>query len=373
MISLLRRLKAWRIMFELGPARNIGRSFEEYFRYYIIRTLDEEGLFEYLSEPRDYGQILAHFGYRDSNYARELMDLLAVEDLYSGKARNVLIKERNRYRTNPDQPLPTFDEILARSGERYQGFGNMAVDMAGNIPRRLRGQPVEFTEGFEVEGREMLKNFDKLLSLRLYTVSRNAAFAFLEPRERAWLRGGKTLLDVGCGTGRETAELWLHLEGAAKITAVDPVAGLLKHAEENFAPLLDSIDAEHPQVTDTNRPVFRKASATQLPFDDNSFDAAFYAFILHWTPDPRQAVHEIARVVKPDGLIFGVQIMQPSWSPFVDIVIRSNENCNGFFWREEHRQWYAENGFECETVTPLGVFRAANGRYHNRQSENRVN
>lgn len=245
----------------------------------------------------------------------------------------------------------------------------MAVDIVRNIPRRLRGQPVEFTKGFEVKGREMLKNFDKLLSNRLYTVSRDAAFAFLERRDRDWLRSGKTLLDVGCGAGRETAELWLHLQGAAKITAVDPVAGLLEHAEGNFASLLDKIGPDHPPVTDANRPVFQKASATQLPFDDNSFDAAFYAFILHWTPDPRQAVREITRVVKPDGLIFGVQIMKPSWSPFVDIVIRSNENCSGFFWTEEHRQWYAENGFECETVTPLGIFRSSNKISGNGQPE----
>ena len=358
MTGVLRRLRAWRIMMKLGAARSIGSSFEEFFRYYIIDTMAVEGLFDYLTTPHNYGQILAHFGYTDSRYARELIDLLAIEDVYSGKSRNILIKEDNHYRLNPNQAIPTLDDAMARSDSRYQGFGNMAVDIVRNIPRRLRGQPVEFTEGFEVEGREMLKNFDKLLSNRLYTVSRSAAFAFLERQERTWLRDGKTLLDVGCGTGRETAELWLHLEGTARITAVDPVTGLLERAEANFDSLLDQIDTDHPSVTDANQPVFQKASATKLPFNDNSFDAAFYAFILHWTPNPRQAVREITRVVKPDGLIFGVQIMKPSWSPFVDIVIRSNENCSGFFWREEHRQWYAENGFDCETVTPLGVFRA---------------
>ncbi|GMR10784.1 MAG: hypothetical protein BMS9Abin28_1607 [Anaerolineae bacterium] len=351
MSSVVRRLRAWWHVLELGSARHLGANFDEIFRYHILQTLSDEGFFDYLAEPRNYGQILAHFGYTDSDYARDLFDVLVNDQ------RNVLIEEDSRYRLNPAQPLPTLEEVSARTDKRYQGFNHMAVDMVRNIPRRLRGQPVEFTEGFEAEGREMLKNFDKLLSLRLYTVSRNAAFAFLERRERAWLRG-KTLLELGCGAGRETVELWLHLGGDVRMTAIDPVAAMLERANQRLPALLDEIDPDHPPLTDANRPVFKEASAARLPFDDDRFDAAFYAYILHYTPDPRRVVREIVRVVKPDGLIFGVQIMKPYWSPHVDMVIRSNENSHGFFWREEHRQWYAENGFDCETVTPLGVFRA---------------
>jgi hypothetical protein len=66
----------------------------------------------------------------------------------------------------------------------------------------------------------------------------------------------------------------------------------------------------------------------------------------------------VTRVVKPDGLIFGCQVHKPYASPIMDIVMRSNDNSYGYFWPEEHKQWYAENGFTCEIVTPVGVLRA---------------
>jgi ubiquinone/menaquinone biosynthesis C-methylase UbiE len=314
--------------------------------------MEQEGLFDYLKEPRTYGEILARFGYVDSDYTRDLLTVLA-----EGKP-TALILEDGHYRVKPDHELPKLEEVIDRTDQRYQGFVNMGADMLDNIPRRLRGQPVEFTNSFAaLQGRGMISSFDKLLSIRFYTISRKAAFALLTRRDRAWLRG-KSLLEVGCGTGRETAELWLRLDGDIRITAIDPVPSMLARAEQDFPTFLKDMQPDHPPVTPANRPVFQEASGMQLPFEDHSFDAAFYAYILHWTADPRQVVSEIVRVVKPEGLIFGVQVAKPYWSPYSDLIMRSNENSHGFFWREEHRQWYAENGFNCEITAPSGVFRA---------------
>jgi ubiquinone/menaquinone biosynthesis C-methylase UbiE len=195
-----------------------------------------------------------------------------------------------------------------------------------------------------------------VLGLQLYSAIRNGAFALLTAEERRWLPG-KTLLEVGCGSGRETAELWLKLKGDVQLTAVDAVAPMLELAQQNFTTMLDDIQPSHPPLTKENEPVFRLANATHLPFEDNSFDAVFYSLLLHWTSDPRRAIKEFVRVVKPGGLIFGSQSCKPYLSPYFDVVIRTNQNCYGVFWPEEYRQWYGKHGLEVEMLTPAGLFR----------------
>ncbi len=232
----------------------------------------------------------------------------------------------------------------------------MAEGIVRYIPNRLRDQTVEFTDSFEQYGRQLLVNFNKVLGMQVYSAIRNGAFALLTTEERQWLYG-KTLLNVGCGSGRETAELWIKLKGNVQLTAVDAVAPMLELAQKNFVAMLDDIQPSHPPLIKENEPVFKQANATHLPFEDNSFDAVFHSLLLHWTPDPRRAIKEFVRIVKPGGLIFGSQGCKPYLSPYFDIVIRTNYNCYGIFWPEEYRRWYAEHGLQVEMLTPAGLFR----------------
>ena len=51
------------------------------------------------------------------------------------------------------------------------------------------------------------------------------------------------------------------------------------------------------------------ASATALPFHDNSFDAVWSIHVLEHVPDPEPALLEMRRVLKPNGLLF----LSPAW------------------------------------------------------------
>jgi ubiquinone/menaquinone biosynthesis C-methylase UbiE len=266
-------------------------------------------------------------------------------------------------------PLPTLENVIDRTDKRIQGFILLAEGSARNILPRLRNKPVEFSETFEQDNRHFLTKFDKVLGNRIYSGMREAAFRFLKPEDRNWLKG-KKMLDVGCGSGRETAELWLKLEGTPQITAIDPVAAMIEIGEKNFEILLKEVSPAHPPVTDNNRPIFQKANAMRLPFEDNTFDAAFMLFVLHWTPDPQQAVKEIIRVVKPGGIIFGGQAFRPEANPYFNLVIRTNQNCYGFFWREEFRRWFSEHGLEVEMTSPAGIFNVRKRMHgHNRPEQ----
>lgn len=347
----------WHILTSAGPGMRAGRQADRLFRYYILHVLDTVGFFEYIEEPRTYGQILAEFGFEDGDYSREMLSVL-VNDKH-----NVIQEESNHYKLNPSEPIPTLKEVLDKTDRRIRGFVILAEGMAHNILPRLRRHPLGLAESFEADGRQLLTKFDRILGNRIYSSMRDAAFAYLTREDKAWLVG-KKLLDIGCGSGRETAEIWLKFKGDTQITAIDPVNSMLELADKNFELILRELDPLHPPVSSKNRPVFKEASATRLPFEDNSFDAGFWLFILHWTPDPRRAIQETVRVVKPGGLIFGAQTFKPEVNPYFDLVIRSNRNSYGFFWREDYRRWFGENGLELEMATPAGIFRVRNNPTH---------
>lgn len=349
---MLRRLRVWWIIItQMGPAAKAGEQISALIRYYVLKTLGDLGLFDYLKEPRAYGQILAEFGFVDGEYTRELLEILVTDE------RNVVKKDGELYQVNPTQPLPTFEEVWAILDEGFRGFVSVTEGMMSLIPARLRAEPIELSDSLEAPGRQLLDQFNEALGHRMYGAMRNAAFALLLPQERAWLRG-KTLLEVGCGSGRETADIWLQLGGDVRITATDSVPGMVELAEQTFPSLLDRLTPNHPPLTDSNRPTFQQAYATNLStFEDDTFDAAFHVQMLHWTPDPHRAVREIVRVVKPGGLIFGAQTGKERSDRYMNISLRTNENCHGFFWLEEYRRWYADYGMELEIATPAGIFR----------------
>lgn len=54
---------------------------------------------------------------------------------------------------------------------------------------------------------------------------------------------------------------------------------------------------------------FYQASATELPFANDTFDALWTITVLEHVPNPEKALHEFRRVLKPGGLL----LLAPSW------------------------------------------------------------
>ena len=101
----------------------------------------------------------------------------------------------------------------------------------------------------------------------------------------AGVRAGQRALDVGCGPGALTAELVTRL-GAGSVAAVDP-----------SAPFVAAAAARHPGVDVV------QASAEQLPFPDDGFDAALAQLVVHFMADPVAGLAEMARVTRRDGVV----------------------------------------------------------------------
>jgi SAM-dependent methyltransferase len=105
----------------------------------------------------------------------------------------------------------------------------------------------------------------------------------------AWVQAPPNLdwLDVGCGTGA-LAETILEVAAPHSVTGIDPAAGFVEHARAH--------------VTDP-RATFEVADAQSLPVESGRFGAAVSGLVLNFVPKPLVAVREMARAVRPAGVV----------------------------------------------------------------------
>lgn len=101
----------------------------------------------------------------------------------------------------------------------------------------------------------------------------------------AGVEAGQRVLDVGCGPGALVTELVVRL-GARNVAAVDP-----------SEPFVEAARVRHPRVD------VRLASAEELPFADDQFDAALAQLVVHFMTDPVAGLREMARVTKSGGAV----------------------------------------------------------------------
>jgi ubiquinone/menaquinone biosynthesis C-methylase UbiE len=136
------------------------------------------------------------------------------------------------------------------------------------------------------------------------------------------------------------------------------VRGLLDLAEEQFVEIVNKSTLRGvPPLTDENRPSFHLMNAMNLDFPDESFDAVYHSLILHWLVSPQKGVQEMARVLKPGGLVFGTQYTRPRASPWQNLMFTVHEGVHGVFWEEEFRRWYDKEGVSLTMTSPAGVFK----------------
>jgi SAM-dependent methyltransferase len=99
------------------------------------------------------------------------------------------------------------------------------------------------------------------------------------------LQSDARVLDVGCGPGGLATAL-AEVVGQENVAAVDP-----------SQPFVSVCRARLPTAD------VRVAAAEKLPFEDNSFDAAFAQLVVNFMTNPVQGVGEMKRVVKPGGTV----------------------------------------------------------------------
>lgn len=106
---------------------------------------------------------------------------------------------------------------------------------------------------------------------------------------------GDVVLDLGCGEGRHVISTYA--EGKAVVSiGVDLSLKDLRTTQQRFM----EFSALHD---DSKHFALSVASALRLPFADQTFDKIICSEVLEHIPDYRQAIAEIHRVLKPQGLL----------------------------------------------------------------------
>jgi demethylmenaquinone methyltransferase/2-methoxy-6-polyprenyl-1,4-benzoquinol methylase len=115
-----------------------------------------------------------------------------------------------------------------------------------------------------------------------------------EALERAGLRKGMDVLDVGTGTGLVAREVVHVLGSSGHVVGLDPSLKMM------------AAGRPHPGIA------FVQGMGERLPFLDRRFDFITMGYALRHVPDLDETFSEYMRVLKPGGRVLLLEITRPS-------------------------------------------------------------
>jgi arsenite methyltransferase len=162
---------------------------------------------------------------------------------------------------------------------------------------------------------EVAEQWDEIRSDYFTAHLRDAAI------DKAHLPPNAVVADVGTGTGFVAAGLAAR---AARVIGFDASPEMLNVARRNLAQF-DNVE-------------FREATGDHLPVDDETFDGVFANMYLHHAPDPLTTIKEMARTLKPNGVLCltDLDTHDHEWQreQMADLWLG--------FERDDIRRWFAE-------------------------------
>jgi demethylmenaquinone methyltransferase / 2-methoxy-6-polyprenyl-1,4-benzoquinol methylase len=117
---------------------------------------------------------------------------------------------------------------------------------------------------------------------------------------------GSTVLDVATGTGLVARELLAQKD--CTVVGIDQSPEMLAEARRRLPADVTLVEGD----------------AQRLPFDDASFDALTFTYLLRYVSEPPATLRELARVVRPGGTIAGLEFALPHgvWRPLWELYVR---------------------------------------------------
>lgn len=162
---------------------------------------------------------------------------------------------------------------------------------------------------------------------------------------------GERILDVAAGTGTSSAALQ---RNGATVVALDFSAGMVAEGRRR-----------HKNIE------FVEGDATKLPFGDNEFDAVSISFGLRNVVEPKLALAEMYRVLKPGGRLVvcefskpPVAIMRASYYTYLKYVMpiiadRTSSNPVAYAYLAESIREWPDQGELSQWLRGAGFIRVA--------------
>ena len=145
------------------------------------------------------------------------------------------------------------------------------------------------------------------------------------------LNEDKTVLELATGTGFISLEI---APFCKNVTATDFSEEMIRIADK--------------KPKKTKNLSFSIQDATNLPYEDNSFDVVIIANALHIMPNPEKALLNIRRVLKNDGILIAPNFIKRG--NFIDVIVETPMKIFGFktyskWTYNEYLQFLRDNGW----------------------------
>jgi trans-aconitate methyltransferase len=166
------------------------------------------------------------------------------------------------------------------------------------------------------------------------------------------LQPWESVLDLGCGDGRNTAQI-SRLVPQGKVIGVDRSKEMVRYAREHFS------SGRFPNLS------FEQADAAQLPFN-SQFEVVFSNAVLHWVKDHPSVLSGIARSLRPrgrcvlqmggkgngEGVIaaFDECLARPEWQPERQSDQQPYEFPYSFHHPADYREWLNNAGLLADAI-----------------------
>jgi SAM-dependent methyltransferase len=158
---------------------------------------------------------------------------------------------------------------------------------------------------------DVRKHYDGLSFGQFSYGDRRAGFYPLIDEFLSHASPASTVIDVGCGAGFWLDEFTRRGVPPAQLLGVDLAPDNVRRTRER------GHRAEVGNVLELAQP-------------DGAFDLTFCAGVIHHTPDPARALHELARITKPGGHIY--LAVYNRWHPYFWVVHKATAPLRWLHW-----------------------------------------
>jgi len=243
-------------------------------------------------------------------------------ELYNGLALWLISRQARQY------PSRAKGEILLRMGEVRHDCpdgGEVALTHCNCVISLADDQGHATVRAFYgraalTANEEIVNPFapDQALANFIPADSRKKSYGCGSPVKDAEPQPGEVLVDLGSGSGVECFMAAAQVGPTGRVIGIDMTEEMLHLAEVAKATVASRLGYDNVE--------FKKGFLEDIPLPDSTASVVISNCVINLSPDKRQTLHEISRILKPGGRLVVSDIVTDDTIP---VAIKNNEQFRG--------------------------------------------